>query len=34
MLHGRKNRNAYGVLLGKPEGKNHLKALGIDGRKG
>jgi hypothetical protein len=25
-------RNAYNVLVGKPEGKNHLKDLGVDGR--
>ena len=26
-------RGAYRVLLGKPEENNHLKDLGIDGRK-
>jgi hypothetical protein len=25
-------RGAYSVLLGRPEGKNYLKDLGIDGR--
>ena len=25
-------RNVYLVLVGKPEVKNHLKALGVDGR--
>jgi len=25
-------RNAYIVLVGKPEGKNRLKDLGVDGR--
>ena len=25
-------RGAYKVLVGKPEGKNHLKDLGVDGR--
>jgi len=25
-------RNAYEVLVGKPEGKKHLQDLGIDGR--
>jgi len=25
-------RSAYRVLVGKPEGKNHLEDLGIDGR--
>jgi hypothetical protein len=25
-------RGAYRVLVGKPEGRNHLKDLGIDGR--
>jgi hypothetical protein len=24
--------NAYSVLVGKPEGKNHLEDLGVDGR--
>jgi hypothetical protein len=24
---------AYNVLVGKPEGRNHLEILGIDGRK-
>jgi hypothetical protein len=24
-------RNAYGLLVGRPEGKNHLEDLGIDG---
>jgi hypothetical protein len=27
-------RNVYGVLVGKPEGKNHLKYKGVDGRMG
>jgi hypothetical protein len=26
-------RNAYCVLVGKPEGKSHLEDLGEDGRK-
>jgi hypothetical protein len=25
-------RNAYNTLVGKPEGKNHLEDLGIDGK--
>jgi hypothetical protein len=24
--------SAYGFLVGKPEGKNHLEDLGVDGR--
>jgi hypothetical protein len=24
--------DAYRILVGKPEGKNHLKDLGVDGR--
>jgi hypothetical protein len=27
-------RKVYWVLVGKPEGKNHLKDLGVDGRMG
>jgi hypothetical protein len=27
-------RNMYMVLVGKPEGKDHLEVLGIDGRMG
>jgi hypothetical protein len=27
-------RNVYGVLVGKPEGKDHLEDLGVDGRMG
>jgi hypothetical protein len=27
-------RNAYRVLVGKPEGKGHLKNQGVDGRMG
>jgi hypothetical protein len=27
-------RNVYRVLVGKPEGKDHLKDQGVDGRKG
>jgi hypothetical protein len=27
-------RNVYRVLVGKPEGKDHLKDQGIDGRMG
>jgi hypothetical protein len=27
-------RNVYRVLVGKPEGKNHLKDQGVDGRMG
>jgi hypothetical protein len=27
-------RNVYRVLVGKPEGKNHLKIQGVDGRMG
>jgi hypothetical protein len=27
-------RNVYRVLVGKPEGKNHLKDQGVDGRTG
>jgi hypothetical protein len=26
-------RNVYGVLMGKPEGKDHLKDQGVDGIK-
>jgi hypothetical protein len=26
--------NVYGVLVGKPEGKSHLKDQGVDGRIG
>jgi hypothetical protein len=25
-------RNAYSILAGKPEGKNHLEDLGVDGK--
>jgi hypothetical protein len=25
-------RNVYQIFVGKPEGKNHLEDLGIDGR--
>jgi hypothetical protein len=25
-------RNVYSILVGKPEGKNHLEDLGIDGK--
>jgi hypothetical protein len=24
--------NAYNILIGKPEGKNHLEDLGVDGK--
>jgi hypothetical protein len=27
-----KRRGAYRILMGKPEGKNHLKNLSVDGR--
>jgi hypothetical protein len=27
-------RNVYNILMGKPEGKNHLEDQGIDGRIG
>jgi hypothetical protein len=27
-------RNVYRVLMGKPEGKSHLKDQGVDGRMG
>jgi hypothetical protein len=27
-------RNLYRVLVGKPEGKNHLEDQGVDGRMG
>jgi hypothetical protein len=27
-------RNVYRVLVGKPEGKDHLKDQGVDGRMG
>jgi hypothetical protein len=27
-------RNVYRVLVGRPEGKNHLKDQGVDGRMG
>jgi hypothetical protein len=27
-------RNVYRVLVGKPEGKNHLEDQGVDGRMG
>jgi hypothetical protein len=27
-------RNVYGVLMGKPEGKNDLEDQGVDGRVG
>jgi hypothetical protein len=30
----REGRNVYRVLVGKPEGKNHLKDQGVDGRMG
>jgi hypothetical protein len=29
-----KGRNVYRVLVGKPEGKDHLKDQGVDGRMG
>jgi hypothetical protein len=25
-------RNAYSILIGKPEGRHHLKDLGVDGK--
>jgi hypothetical protein len=25
-------RNAYNILVGKPEGKNHSEDLGVDGK--
>jgi hypothetical protein len=28
----RKRRGAYKILVGRPDGKNHLRDLGIDGR--
>jgi hypothetical protein len=30
----REGRKVYRVLVGKPEGKNHLEDLGVDGRRG
>jgi hypothetical protein len=30
----REGRNVYRVLVGKPEGKNHLEDQGVDGRMG
>jgi hypothetical protein len=30
-MHG-EMRNAFKIVVGKPEGKNHLEDLGIDGR--
>jgi len=30
--YGREERCIHGVLLGKPEGKNHLEDPGVDGR--
>jgi len=32
MWHAWGVRNAYKILVGKPEGKNHLEDLGVDGR--
>jgi hypothetical protein len=29
-----RGRNVYRVLVGKPEGKNHLEDRGVDGRTG
>jgi len=29
VAHTGENRNAYGILVGKPEGKNRLVALGV-----
>ena len=31
MVRMRKRRDAYRVLVGKPEGRDHLKVLGVDG---
>jgi hypothetical protein len=31
--HGSGKRNTHRVWLGKPEGKNYLEYLGVDGRK-
>jgi hypothetical protein len=30
MWHAMGERNAYEILVGKPEGKNHLEDLGVD----
>jgi len=32
VAHTRERRGAYRVLVGRPEGKNHLEDPGIDGR--
>jgi hypothetical protein len=32
MAHVGEKRNAFQLLVGKPEGKNHLKDLDVDGR--
>jgi hypothetical protein len=34
VAHMGEGRNAYRVLVGKPEGKHHLKDQGVDGRMG
>jgi hypothetical protein len=34
VAHTREMRNAYKILVGKSEGKNHSEDLGIDGRTG
>jgi hypothetical protein len=34
MAHMDEGRNVYRVLVGKPEGKNHLKDQEVDGRMG
>jgi len=33
LAHTGEKINAYRVLVGKSEGKNHLEDLGVDGRK-
>jgi hypothetical protein len=31
-MYGGEQRSAYSVLVGKPEGKDHLEVLGVGGR--
>jgi len=32
VIYTRDMKNAYNILVGKPEGENHLEDLGIDGK--